>query len=113
MSLYGFCPDCGQKLQLYYVLEGYWCGVLGSALPIYILILSPNSGSLFLPIAVLGPLVTFAVLYLFIRHLGKKFYRSKVEFEKWRFLKELAGAIVGFTSIFLWFYLAIQFMGSE
>ncbi|WP_444892525.1 hypothetical protein ACJJIE_17685 [Microbulbifer sp. TRSA001] len=100
-------------MQLYHVLEGYWCGILGSALPIYILILSPNSGSLFLPITVLGPLATFAVLYLFVRRKGKKFYRSKVEFEKWRFLKELAGATVGFASIFLWFYLAIQFMGSE
>lgn len=113
LSLYGLCSECVKKLKFYHFLEGYWYGVLGSALPIYILILSPNSGSMFLPIVILGPLLTYAALYLVVKRLGKKLYRSNIQFKKWSFLKKIAGAAIGFTSIFGWFYLALQYWGGE
>lgn len=109
LRLFGYCRDCGEKLRYRHVLDGYWYGVLGSALPVYILVLSPNNKVLFLSIIIGGLIVIFGILSLFVNYLGKKTYRSKAEFEKHFFVKKSVGTVIGFISIFLWFYLVLQY----
>lgn len=102
------CDNCGTRLIYRHVLNGYWGGILLSFLPFYIFLLSDLGGVYFLVPSILGPVLTYVALYLFIKKVGYKVYASESDYERYKYPKEVLGAIIGFTSIFLWFFLGIE-----
>lgn len=111
LSLYGLCSNCGMKLRFHHALVGYWYGIFGSAAPLFILMLAPNSGPMFMATVILGPTVTFILFYAVIKALGKSSYRTVSEFERWRFVKVIAGTSIGFSSLLGWFLIGIKYWG--
>lgn len=109
VSLYGLCESCGTKLKYQRVLSGYLSGLCFSGLPIVLFIFLSIGKWPIAAATIIGSGLVYFMLYMAAKAQGTARYYSSSEIKSGNTFQAVLGGLAGVLSIFLWFFLSIEY----